>query len=199
MTRQVVLASGNAGKLRELSELLEGSGFKVIPQSDMNAPEAVEDGLSFVENALIKARNACRHTALPAIADDSGLEVYALDGRPGIHSARFAGAGAGDRENTARLLGELRNVPESRRGARFVCVLVYLRHAQDPVPVICTGTWDGAILDEPRGDNGFGYDPVFRPEGMDSSAAQLTAAQKNAVSHRARALACLREQLIERA
>jgi XTP/dITP diphosphohydrolase len=195
MTRRIVLASGNAGKVREFSRILAGSGIECVTQNEFGVPDAVEDGLSFVENALKKARNACRHTGLPAIADDSGLEVDALDGRPGIYSARFAGEGAGDRANTERLLEELSGVADTRRGARFVCVIVYLRHAEDPVPLICTGTWSGHILHAPRGDNGFGYDPVFGVDGDHRSSAELAPEEKNAISHRARALACFVEAM----
>lgn len=197
MSRRVVLASGNTGKLRELNQLLADSGLEIVSQHALDVPEASEDGLTFAENALIKARNACRHTGLPAIADDSGLEVFALGGRPGIRSARFAGPGATDTANTERLLDELSGVDEGRRGARFICVIVYLRHAEDPVPIICTGTWRGSIAHGPRGDNGFGYDPVFLVDGFDCTAAELGAERKNAISHRAKALSCLRELLRE--
>jgi XTP/dITP diphosphohydrolase len=193
--KKVVLASGNAGKLREFSKLLSGSGLQCVPQTAFGVPDAVEDGLSFVENAIKKARNASRHTHLPALADDSGLEVEALEGQPGIYSARFAGPDAGDAANTERLLERMRDLPPERRAARFVCVIVYMRHALDPVPIVCTGTWDGRILDTPRGENGFGYDPVFGVGDSGRSAAELTAEQKNAVSHRAKALRCLRDQL----
>ena len=191
MTRRVVLASGNAGKLREMGTLLAGCGLELVSQAAFDVPPVEEDGLTFVENALKKARAAAGHTGLAAIADDSGLEVAALDGRPGIRSARFAGEGAGDAANTAHLLETMQTLAPAERHARFVCVVVYLRHALDPVPLICTGTWAGEILSSPRGANGFGYDPVFRPVGMNETAAELSAEQKNALSHRAKALQCL--------
>ncbi len=188
MNRRVVLASGNAGKLHEMRALLARCGFELVSQAGFDVPPVEEDGLTFVENALKKARAAADHTGLAAIADDSGLEVAALDGRPGIRSARFAGEGADDAANTARLLESMAALSGSERRARFVCVVVYLRHALDPVPVICTGTWEGEILTAPRGAGGFGYDPVFLPGGMRESAAELGAERKNALSHRAKAL-----------
>lgn len=185
---EVVLASGNAGKLREFQVLLADCGFAVRPQSDFDVPEAEETGLSFVENALLKARNAAQCTGLPALADDSGLEVDALRGEPGIYSARYAGIGAGDAANNRRLLKELEAVPEADRTARYQCVLVYLRHAADPTPLICQVSWEGRILTEPRGSGGFGYDPLFWIPDMGVSAAELDAATKNRVSHRGQAL-----------
>jgi XTP/dITP diphosphohydrolase len=158
---RVVLASGNAGKVREFNQLLAGAHVEVLPQSSFGVPEAEETGLTFVENAILKARNAARHTGLPAIADDSGIEVDALNGAPGIYSARYAGAGASDEENLYKLLSALEGLPDEQRGARFQCVIAYLRHAEDPTPLICQGTWEGRILAAPRGANGFGYDPVF--------------------------------------
>ena len=194
---RVVLASGNAGKLRELRALLRDAGLECVAQAAFGVPAVVEDGLTFVENALKKARNASRHAGLPSIADDSGLEVAALDGCPGIHSARYAGAAASDADNVTRLLKELEARGVEDRGARFVCVLVYLRHAEDPAPVIATGVWNGSILTAPRGVAGFGYDPVFLAAGLERSAAELTREEKNAVSHRARALRCLRRKMGE--
>ena len=181
----VVLASGNTGKLRELAELLAPLGLSLEPQSAFNVPEVPEDGLSFVENAIIKARAAARHSGLPAIADDSGLEVDYLGGAPGIHSARYAGDG--DAANNARLLKELEGVPEVERTSRFQCVLVYMRHELDPTPLICQGTWEGSILFEPVGDNGFGYDPLFFVPEHNCSSAQLPTELKNRISHRAKA------------
>lgn len=195
MSKDVVLATGNAGKVRELQFLLADCELNCRPQTDFSVPEAVEDGLTFVENALKKARNACEHTGLPAIADDSGLEVAALQGRPGIYSARYCGADATDERNVALLLENMRGFSGQQRAARFVCVMVYLRFADDPVPIVCTGTWDGTILESPRGHNGFGYDPVFLSPEFGMSAAQLDKAQKSAISHRGKALNCLVSKL----
>ncbi len=188
MTQRIVLASGNPGKLRELNQLLAGLRLTVAPQSEFDVPEAEETGLTFVENAILKARNAAAHSGLAALADDSGLEVDALHGAPGIYSARYAGPGAGDRENLKKLLADLDGVPGERRAARFQCLLVFLRHALDPVPLICQGTWEGRILLEPRGANGFGYDPVFYVPTHGCSAAELPPAVKNEISHRGQAL-----------
>lgn len=189
------LASSNAGKVREINALLAGSGWRAVPQSEYGVPDVEETGLSFVENALLKARQAARLSGLPAIADDSGLEVDALQGAPGIYSARYAGAGAGDGAgdgaNNRKLLAELAGVPEARRGARFQCVMVTLRHALDPTPVICQGTWEGRILEAPAGANGFGYDPVFFVPTHGCSAAQLPPEEKNRLSHRGQALRAL--------
>ena len=162
--KKVVLASGNAGKLREFFEILSGVGFEVIAQSDYNVIDVPETGLTFVENAIIKARNASKHTGLPALADDSGIEVDALLGRPGIYSARYAtmnNAGAGNQANNIQLLKEMKDIPAERRTARFRCCIVYLRHAEDPSPLIADGSWEGVIMTEPSGAGGFGYDPLF--------------------------------------
>jgi XTP/dITP diphosphohydrolase len=191
----IVLASNNAGKVREINQLLEGAGIRVVPQGDFGVPEADETGLSFVENAILKARNAAQHSGLPAIADDSGIEVDALHGAPGIHSARYAGPRASDADNVAKLLHALDSVPASERDARFQCVLVYLRHAADPTPLICQGTWEGRILRAPRGANGFGYDPVFFVPTHGCSAAELDSTVKNDLSHRGQALRRLRQLL----
>jgi XTP/dITP diphosphohydrolase len=190
MSTRVVLATGNRGKVKEFSELLAGHDIEVVPQSDFAVPDAAETGLTFVENAILKARNAAAHTGLPAIADDSGLEVDHLNGAPGIYSARYAGDG-GSAANNAKLLEALSGVPEERRRARFQCVLVYLRHADDPTPLICQGTWEGRILEAPRGDAGFGYDPLFYVPDEGCSAAELPAERKNRLSHRGQALRCL--------
>ena len=190
MSQRIVLASGNRGKLREFSKLLADQAIAVLPQSDFGVPEAEETGLSFVENAIIKARNASAHTGLPAIADDSGLEVDFLNGAPGIYSARYAGD-AGSAANNAKLLRALEGVEAERRGARFRCLLVYLRHADDPTPIICQGTWEGRILNAEQGEAGFGYDPVFYLPGDGCSAAELSAERKNQLSHRGQALRCL--------
>ena len=184
----IVLASGNQGKLRELQSLLKPAGYAAVSQRDFEVPEAEETGLSFVENAIIKARNACHHSGLPALADDSGLEVDALDGRPGIYSARFSGPGASDASNNEHLLDALRGVANADRTARYQCIIVAMRHARDPSPIICQGTWEGRILEQPAGSGGFGYDPLFLVEEYQCSAAQLPAAVKNHASHRGQAM-----------
>ena len=192
---RVVLASGNAGKVREFNQLLAGAHIEVVPQSSFGVPEAEETGLTFVENAILKARNAARHTGLPAVADDSGIEADALNGAPGIYSARYAGPGASDEENLYKLLAALEGLPDERRGARFQCVIAYLRHAEDPTPLICQGTWEGRILPAPRGANGFGYDPVFYVPDEGVSSAELAPETKNRLSHRGQALRKLLEGL----
>lgn len=188
---KVVLASSNPGKLAELCALLEPAGMHIVSQDAFGVEPPEETGLTFVENALIKARAACAATGLPALADDSGVVVDALGGAPGIRSARFAGDGASDADNLARLLDALAGVEPPDRGAAFVCALVYLRHAHDPCPIVCEGVWRGRILDAPRGDGGFGYDPVFFVETLGRTAAELSRVEKNAVSHRGQALAQL--------
>lgn len=190
MTR-FVLATGNPGKLREMRRLLPE--YDVAPQSDFTRERVEETGLTFVENAILKARHASGASGLPAVADDSGLEVDALDGAPGILSARYAGKHADDRENVARLLRELKGV--SGRSARFRCVIVALRHPSDPAPLICDGAWEGEIARAPRGDNGFGYDPVFLVPELGVTAAELSADEKNARSHRGQALTALKRGL----
>jgi len=185
---KVVLASGNKGKVREIGALLAGLNFEVVPQSDFNLSEAEETGLTFVENAIIKARHAAHHTGLPAIADDSGLEVDALNGAPGIYSSRFAGAEANGQQNLEKLLIELKDTPEAARTARFQCVIVYMRHDADPTPLICQGSWEGRILFEPHGTNGFGYDPIFYVPGHNCASAELPPEIKNGLSHRGKAL-----------
>jgi len=191
--RSIVLASGNTGKLRELGRILAPLGVQLKPQSEFGAPDVEENGLSFVENAIIKARAAARHTGLPAIADDSGLEVDHLNGAPGIHSARFSGAG--DEANNTKLLAALADLPEQQRTARFQCVLVYMRHGMDPTPLVCQASWEGRILSAPQGDQGFGYDPLFYVPGYRCSAAQLAPGVKDRISHRARASALLLEAM----
>ena len=191
MTKQIVLASSNPGKVREINQMLESLHLTVVPQSDFKVPEAEETGLTFVENALLKARNATRHTGLPAIADDSGIEVDYLNGAPGIYSARYAGKGASDAQNLRKLLTDLEGIPEAERTARFQCLMVYLRHEFDPTPVICQGTWEGRILFEPRGANGFGYDPIFFVPTHHCSSAELPPEVKNKLSHRGQALRLL--------
>ncbi len=185
---RIVLASNNPGKVREFGQLLAGLQRTVLPQSALEVPEAEETGLTFVENAILKARNAAQHTGLPAIADDSGLEVDALKGAPGIYSARYAGSGASDAANLQKLLTDIKDVEESARGARFQCVLVYMRHALDPTPMICQGTWEGHLLHAPRGTQGFGYDPIFYVPTHHCTSAELTPEVKNQLSHRGQAL-----------
>ena len=192
----VVLASGNPGKLGELGGILAPLGLSLKSQAEFEVPEVEENGLSFVENAIIKARAAAEVSGLPAIADDSGLEVDYLRGAPGIHSARYSGLG--DEANNLKLLAELAAVPQSQRGARFQCALVYMRHALDPMPLVCQASWEGRILTEPRGANGFGYDPLFYVPEHQCSSAELPPGLKNRISHRARASALLLEALRQR-
>lgn len=191
----VVLASGNAGKLCELGAMLETLGIEVRPQVDFATPEAEETGLTFVENSIIKARNACRHSGLPAIADDSGIEVDALNGAPGIYSARYAGPDADDRKNNLKLVQALKDVPAEERTARYRACLVYMRHAEDPAPLIAEGVWEGLIIDEPRGEHGFGYDPYFLVPEFGKTGAELDRDHKNRISHRGKALQILLEKL----
>ena len=193
--REVVLATGNAGKQRELEALLEGLPLTLRLQSEFGVSSAEETGLTFVENAILKARHAASETGLPALADDSGLEVEALGGAPGVHSARYAGESASDVDNVDKLLGALEGVEASSRAAAFRCVVVLLRHADDPAPIICSGRWPGRIAPAPAGEGGFGYDPVFFVPEHNATAADLPAATKNAISHRAQALAALRPAL----
>lgn len=185
---RIVLASNNAGKVREINQLLAAEQIQVVPQAEYQISEAEETGLSFVENAILKARHAAQQSGLAAIADDSGIEVDALRGAPGIYSARYAGVGASDEQNVTKLLEALQSVPETERSARFQCLLVYLRHAEDPTPLICQGTWEGRIMTAARGDNGFGYDPIFWVPTHNCSAAELSSAEKNRLSHRGQAL-----------
>ncbi len=192
---KLVLASGNAGKLAELQAMLAGLPLQIVPQRELGVGDVAETGLTFVENALIKARHACQLTGLPALADDSGLIVDALDGAPGLYSARYAGSPTDDAANNAKLLDALREVPAERRSARFHAVIVLLRHTNDPQPLICEGSWEGRIIDTPRGSNGFGYNPVFLDEALGLTAAEMTAEQKNGRSHRAKALQLLLQKL----
>jgi XTP/dITP diphosphohydrolase len=193
--RTLVLASGNPGKLREFQQLLANAGFNVRPQTEFFSDNAEETGLSFVENAILKARFACARTGLPAIADDSGIEVDGLQGRPGIYSARFAGEGATDADNNSRLLAELKGKPETARRARYQCLLAFMRHAEDPTPIICQGSWEGLILEESRGQGGFGYDPLFFVPEQGCTAAELDKETKNRLSHRGKAMAELLQRL----
>ena len=193
--KKLVLASSNAGKLAELQPLLADAGYALVTQRELGLSDAIEDGRSFVENALIKARHAARATGMPALADDSGICVDALDGAPGLYAARYAGTHGDTAANNARLLRELDGVPAGRRTAYFIAVLVLLRHADDPAPLIAEGRWHGRILDAPRGAGGFGYDPLFLPDGFDVSAAELDFALKNRLSHRGQALDLLKARL----
>lgn len=188
MSRRIVLATGNQGKVKEMGEILAPFDLQIVPQSEFSVPEADETGLSFVENAIIKARNAAAHTGLPAIADDSGLEVDFLKGAPGIYSSRFAGVDATSQDNRVKLLADMKDVPDEKRTARFQCLMVYMEHENDPTPLICQGTWEGRILFELRGKNGFGYDPVFYVPTHDCAAAELNKEIKNQLSHRGQAL-----------
>ena len=189
--RQVVLASANRGKQREFAALFEGFGLELLLQDSLGIAGAAETGSTFEANALLKARHAAGRSRLPALADDSGLEVDALHGRPGVYSARYAGESAGDADNNAKLLGELAGVPAAERTARYRCVLVLVRHESDPVPLLATGVWEGTIAFEPAGNQGFGYDPLFIPEGFSQRAAELPMDLKNRLSHRAKAAAGL--------
>lgn len=192
---QLVIASNNKGKIAELTDLLGPLGIQPVAQGELGVSEAEEPAVTFVENAILKARHAARATGLPALADDSGLAVDALGGAPGVRSARYAGEDASDDDNVQALLEAMSSVADGERGAQFHCVLVYLRHADDPTPVICHGRWPGSILQSRRGEGGFGYDPVFLVPETDCSAAELSREQKGRISHRGRALAQLLEQL----
>jgi len=194
-----VVASSNAGKLAEFRDLLGAAGYDFVTQGELGVADAEETGLTFVENALLKARHAARATGLPALADDSGLCVDALNGAPGLYSARYAGSHGDARANIAKLLDAMKCVPRERRTAHFVAVIVLLRHADDPQPLIAEGRWSGLILDAPRGDGGFGYDPVFLDPENDLSAAEFDPAIKNRLSHRGRALEVLRQKLADTA
>lgn len=194
--QKIILASGNAGKLIELQQILAEKKIELLPQADFAVSDVEETGLSFVENALIKARHACLETGLSAIADDSGIEVDALNGEPGIHSARYANLSdvsrdVADKANNQKLLSELEQVSEADRSARFLCVIVFLRHASDPMPLICAGTWEGRVLFSETGENGFGYDSLFYVPTHDCASAQLSAEIKNSISHRGQALRAL--------
>lgn len=195
--QKIVLASGNRKKVAELTQLLAQFQLQVIPQTDLNVEDVPETGTTFVENAIIKARHAAEVTGLPAIADDSGIEVDHLDGQPGIYSARFSGKHGDDQANNDLLLEKLQGVPSEQRTARYQCVLVFMKHAKDPTPLICQGSWEGSIMTEEVGDGGFGYDPLFWCEEHQCSAAQLKPEQKAAISHRGKALNELMQKLSE--
>lgn len=195
MSQKVILATSNPGKVRELAELLNNFGLNIIAQSEYNVSSVEETGLTFIENALLKARHAARTTGLPAIADDSGIAVDALQGAPGIYSARYAGEGSTDQDNVNKLLLAMKDVPEGQRQAAFHCVLVYLKHAEDPTPIVCYGRWPGVITNVADGEGGFGYDPVFYVTAAGKTAAQMSKVEKSAVSHRGQALKLLLEAL----
>ena len=192
---KVVLASNNPGKLHEFEKLFASTSIDIIPQGQLHVPEVDETGLTFVENAILKARNACVHTGLPAIADDTGLVVDALNGKPGIYSARFAGKGAGSQTYSQKLLEVMRDVPSEKRQAFFACVMVFMAHSEEPLPLVSQATWEGSILEKAVGQNGFGYDPVFYVKDKGCAAAQLERDEKNRISHRGKAMRGLIEQL----
>jgi len=194
MTQKIVLASNNKSKIKELSRILAELNIKVLPMSDFDLPSPEETGITFVENAILKARYVAEKTGLPALADDSGLSVNALDGAPGVYSARYAGEDATDADNNQKLISEM-SEHKDNRSAHFHCVLAFFRSANDPTPIICDGTWHGEILDAPLGENGFGYDPIFWVPEAKCSSAQLSPEQKNTLSHRAKALTEFKEKL----
>jgi len=194
---KIILATGNLNKVREISASLQGSNIEIMPQSMFNVPDADETGTTFVENAIIKARNCAAHTGEAAMADDSGIEVDALGGAPGVHSARYSGEHANDDKNTALLLRNMEDVPDGRRTARYWCVMVYMRSASDPTPIICQASWEGVIIREKRGTNGFGYDPVFLIPELGKTAAEVSLEVKNSMSHRAKAIRMMTEKLRE--
>lgn len=193
--QKVVLATGNVGKVRELASLLNDFGLDVVAQTELNVESVEETGLTFIENAILKARHAAKVTGLPAIADDSGLAVDVLGGAPGIYSARYAGEDASDQQNLEKLLVALKDVPDDKRQAQFHCVLVYMRHAEDPTPLVCHGSWPGVMTREAAGNGGFGYDPIFFVPDAGKTAAELSREEKIAVSHRGQALKLLLEAL----
>jgi len=198
MFKKILLASNNQKKLAEIKPLLAELDCELIRQKDLGIADAVEDGLSFVENAIKKARHACQHSGLPAIADDSGIEVDYLNGRPGIYSARFAGEHASDEDNLQKLLTEMHGVPEAQRTARYQCVIVFMQHAADPTPLIAQAHWQGRLLETKQGTGGFGYDPIFYVPERGCSAAELSAEQKAALSHRGKALRQFKSLFMQR-
>lgn len=195
VTSDLVLASANSGKIKELQQMLGGLGFNIVPQTQLNIADIEETGLTFVENSILKARNAAAHSSLPAVADDSGLEVDFLKGAPGIYSARFAGEAATDASNRDKLLELMKDVPADQRTARYQTVIVYMRHSNDPTPIICQGTWEGTIAFDEKGDGGFGYDSIFQVTETNCRAAELDKESKNKLSHRGKAIASLLHQL----
>jgi XTP/dITP diphosphohydrolase len=192
---KIVIASGNKGKIREFQQIFTNFRIEVMPQTQFNVSNVEETGLTFVENAILKARHAAQQTQLPALADDSGIEVDALHGAPGIYSARFAGEGASDKTNNQLMLEKLQDVPEAERTARFQCIIVFMRHAEDATPLICQGTWEGRILTVAQGENGFGYDPLFFVPTHGCSSAQLAPEIKNQLSHRGQAIQLFKQQV----
>ena len=192
-SQKIVLASGNQGKIKEIQAIL--NDHFIVPQAEFNIEEAEETGTTFVENAVIKARNAARHCQLPAIADDSGIVVDALNGAPGVISARYAGKDATDHENLIKLLNDLQDIPTEQRTARFVCIIIFIRHANDPLPIIAQGVWEGLILTNSVGENGFGYDPIFWVPTHQKASAELLPEIKNSISHRGQALKKLTDSL----
>ncbi|APC10657.1 dITP/XTP pyrophosphatase [Providencia rettgeri] len=195
MMQKVVLATGNPGKVNELADLLRDFGMDIVAQTSLGVESAEETGLTFIENAILKARHAAAQTGLPAIADDSGISVDALGGAPGIYSARYAGEEANDEQNLIKLLNAMEHVPDGQRQAQFNCVLVYLRHAEDPTPLVFQGRWQGIITRERKGQGGFGYDPIFYIPELGCTSAELTKAEKQAISHRGKALTMMLEAL----
>ena len=195
VTSDLVLASANSGKIKELQQMLGGLGFNIVPQTQLNIADIEETGLTFVENSILKARNAAAHSSLPAVADDSGLEVDFLKGAPGIYSARFAGEAATDASNRDKLLELMKDVPADQRTARYQTVIVYMRHSNDPTPIICQGTWEGTIAFDEKGDGGFGYDSIFQVTETNCRAAELDKESKNKLSHRGKAIASLLHRL----
>lgn len=197
--KEIVIASSNKGKIAEFDELFVDCNIEIIPQNDLRVPDAIEDGLSFIENAILKARNACEYTSLPSIADDSGIEVDALNGAPGIYSARFSedehGQRMGDEANNIKLLSMLKDIDLSHRGAQFVCALAFMRFSNDPSPVVCVARWKGIILESARGEGGFGYDPLFYLPEYKCTSAELPSRLKNQLSHRGQALKILLDQM----
>lgn len=193
--KDLVLASANKGKIKELQDMLSGLGINIIPQQQLGIEDAEETGLTFVENAILKARHAAQISGLPAIADDSGLEVDYLQGAPGIYSARFSGKGATDKSNLDKLMSEMQDAPAHKRSARYQTVIAVMAHGSDPTPILCQGTWEGEIAFEEKGSEGFGYDPVFKPVDANCHAAELEKSVKNAISHRGKAVADLLEKL----
>lgn len=195
MNTTIVLATGNKHKVKEINDILQTINLTVVPQNSLQVTEAPETGTTFVENAIIKARNAALQTGLPALADDSGIEVDALNGEPGVYSSRYSGANATDQSNLNKLIENIREIDPAKRTARYWCVMVFMKHAKDPTPIICQACWKGKLITEPKGTNGFGYDPIFWIEDRKATAAEISLEEKNSLSHRAQALKLLLEKL----